>query len=484
MCGIVGVVNESREAGPDIFFACTEMQHRGKESGGIAVFDEEAGYMDKHIGMGDMAQVFMGKSAASLRGKIGIGHVRYSNTGSSSLKNAQPVIGFFRGKEFACGHNGNLVNTKALMNECSMVNRFFDSDCSDTRVVAGMISQSRAASFKEALLEVLPKLEGAFCFLFLCDGNLYAARDPYGFHPFQLGRRGRDCILASESMVFDHLSIESPSRVERSAEFERDISPGELFIAGRSGEYSMMWSEPKNLKFDIFEYIYFLRPDSKVYGVRVELARRMMGRYLAEEQPAEADIIVPVRSSGSAASRGYAERMREMGYLCKEEPEGLFRPNVVGRVWVEPFQEIREEYLRLKFNIIPELIDGRDVIVVDDSIVRGNTIKRIVKLMRQGGARKVHVRISCPPYMWPDIYGNDTYKDYQNDRLVALTLMGDAAAIAKSIGVDSLGYLSLEKTKRAILAVKEPGSILDMDSFYDGVFTKKYPAGTGDYIIR
>jgi amidophosphoribosyltransferase len=480
MCGIVGIHNEKRQAGSDLFVGLTTEQHRGKESGGIVTsrFNE----IYRHVGMGEIAQVFMGVSANTLPGRVGIGQVRYSNTGSSTLENAQPMTGTFRGSEFAVAHNGNLVNTSDLLKECALGGISLREDCSDTKIVAALIALSRAPTFQLALMEVLPKLQGAFSFVFLYQDVIYAARDAYGFHPLQIGRRGDDFIVSSESNVFDQLNIEVAGE-EKYARFFKEVNPGEIAIISDRGLEVARWSEPQEFKFDIFEYIYFLRPDSKVHGVRVELARRRMGYYLALEHPADVDLVVPVSSSGRAAGMGYYTQLRRMGVQCEYEPEGLFRPNVVGRVYIEPFQELREQYLRIKFNVIPELVEGRRLVVVDDSIVRSNTMSRIVKLLRRAGAREIHVRVSCPPYRWPCIYGNDTYKDFINNRLIAQRLGSNIEAIAKHLGADSLGYLSLQHTKQAILDVKEEGSPLTEDSFYDAPFTGDYPAGTGDYKI-
>jgi len=483
MCGIVGVVNEKRQAGSDIFISETSLQHRGKESAGIAVDDGECG-ISCHVGKGETLSAFAGKSANSLPGRIGVGQVRYSNTGSSTLKNAQPVLDCYQNEKFALVHNGQLTNKRELESECARYGQRLDGDCTDTAVVARLIAQSQAPTFADALLEVLSKLRGSFCFIALHQRTLYAIRDRYGVHPLQLGMRGNDIIVASESCGIDHLSIEEDGQ-EKMAHVLREVQPGEMVTIRSDGSIdSLQWMEPAALKFDIFEYIYFLRPDSKVQGVVVELARRRMGYYLAEEHPRNG-LVVPVSSSGNAAGFGYYLRAYELGYDVALEPQGLFKPNTAGRAWVLPYEDERKDYLRIKFNIVGdgELIRGRDVILVDDSIVRSITAERLVTLMRNAGARSVHVRSASPMYLWPDIYGNDTYKDYLEGSLIARELHGDVGAIMRSIGADSLGYLSLEKTKRAILDVAEPGSPLTMDSFHDAVFTGEYALGKGDFEI-
>jgi amidophosphoribosyltransferase len=349
-----------------------------------------------------------------------------------------------------------------------------------------MLERSRAEIFKDALLEILPKLQGAFCFVFLYDKKIYAARDPHGFHPLQLGRRGNDHIVVSESCAIDHLSIEVKNE-QKTASFVRDINPGELVVIGENGLESIEWAKARQLSIDIFEFIYFLRPDSKVYGVVIELARRKMGCYLAEDHPPPSKeqkfLVVPVNRSGSAAAWGYFLRAKELGFDVEYEPEGLFRPNDSGRVWVMPYEEIRLEYLGIKFNIIEELVSGRNLIAVDDSIVRGPTAKRVISLLRRAKPQSVHFRVTAPQYYWPDIYGNDTYKDYLRNNLIARRLNGDVSKIAEEIGADSLGYLSLKKTKQAILDVKDDTSPLNLHSFHDAVFTGFYRAGKGDFII-
>lgn len=485
MCGVVGIWNESRQAGSDAFWGCRAQNHRGRGSSGVAVYDEDTGFIHRKVGMGEIPQVFMGTSASSLRGRVAIGHVRYPNTGLNNLQNAQPEFGRFGKGEFGLGHNGNLVNTKSLKRSCELSGISLDRECSDTKVIAAMIARSRVPTFKEALLEVLPKLEGAFCLVALHEGKIYAARDPYGFHPLQLGARGNDRLIVSESCAIDHLSLETDSE-QKIANFVREVEPGEILVVGDDGEESIKnWSVPKPLSFDIFEFIYFLRPDSTVYDVVVELARRKMGYYLAEEHGMDG-LVVPVNRSGSAAAWGYYNHALELGYDVEYEPEGLFRPNDEGRVWTEAVLDVRKEYLGAKFNVIEELVRGKVLIVVDDSMVRGETGARYINLCRRAGAREIHVRLSSDQYTWPDIYGNATYADYRDNNLIARRMGGDVKAIARKIGADSVEYLSLGSVKQAIMDVIPEGSScpLTKDSFHDAVFTGNYRAGTGDFDIK
>jgi len=487
MCGIFGIRNECRPAGPDIFVGCKALQHRGKESGGIATYGKITGVMDRHVGMGEMPLVFANRKAETLRGRVGVGHVRYSNTGSSSIHNAQPIFGYYDHEEFALCFNGQIINMNELLDEFGEDYRdglnAKDEDCSDTQLVVDLIAVSAAASFQDALVDVFRKLKGAFCFVILYKGEIYAARDSHGVHPLQVARRGNDYIVASESCAFDHLEVADDEAGIQTPRFIGDVRPGGLVVIGESGLRSHMWTAPCEFKFDIFEIIYFLRPDSKIHGVRVAIARRKMGYYLAEEHPTEG-LIVPVKSSGEHHAWGYFLRLKEMGCDVEWEPDALLRPNTSGRIWVEPYEEVRQKYLREKFNAIGELISGRDVTLVDDSIVRGTTISRIIALCRRAGARSVHVRSGSDMYSNPDIYGNDTFKDYVKGTLIARRFNGDVARIAEAIGADSMGYLSLGKIKQAILDVAERGSVFTMDSFHDAVFTGNYALGTGDFDIK
>jgi amidophosphoribosyltransferase len=488
MCGIVGIFNESRPAGSDIFVASMAQQHRGRESVGIATYDETSKTTDYHVGMGDVLQVFADEKGRNLRGMIGIGHVRYSNTGSSSLQNSQPVCGDFHGvgDEFMLGHNGQIVNLNEIRgilkrNNCAPPDYDVWEDCSDTRLVADLISCSGQVRFEDALVETFKILQGAFCFVVLYHDKIYAARDRHGVHPLQIGRRDNDYFVSSESCAFSHLEVEDDERV-RTARFVRDIKPGEMIVIDKQGVHSYMWAQSGELKFDIFELIYFLRPDSNVHGVDVFQARRRMGEYLAMEHPTQG-LIIPIERSGKHHGRGYYLKLKELGLDVEYDSDAIVRSDV-GRVWMLPNEDERLKYLRTKFNVIEKLVANKELTLVDDSIVRGLTIKHIVSLCRRAGARKVHVRSGSDQYLWPDIYGNDTYKDYLDNRLIARRLNGDVRKIAEEIGADSVGYLSLENTKRAILDVAEPGSPFTMDSFHDAVFSGEYALGTGDYVIK
>ncbi len=492
MCGLIGIVNSDREAVTDLYLGLLSMQHRGKESAGIATTtgrDE----IRRAGGVGELPQAFWGeeisgeagsppppeegspssmrnllpRSLGPLAGRIGIGHVRYGTTGSTGRGNIQPVYGTYHGHDFCLAHNGNLVNTPRLRRITKS-----PEDVSDTRVIADLLSLSSAPSFEEALIETVGRLEGAFSLILLFGGKVFGVKDPLGLHPLQIGRRKGDRIIASESCAFDLLG----------ADLDRDIMPGELVVLDDAGCRSVRWTEESTLRIDIFEYIYFLRPDSVVHGAEAGTARYHMGRALAAEHPVEADIVVPVSDSGNHAALGYYEGMIAAGFSPEFRPWALCRPHTVSRTFIEPVQEKREQYLRLKFNPRPRELEGKSVVVIDDSVVRANTMRVVAGLLREGGTRQVHAVISSPMYRYPDFYGIDTYRI--RDELIARRLNGSVPAIARELGnLDSLGYLSLEATEKAVLAAARAGSELTTGSFYTGPFTGEYPAGTGVFSV-
>ncbi len=495
MCGIIGVRNEDREAAPDLYFGLLSMQHRGKESAGIVAGSPRGGFRFEG-GLGELPQAFWGNgsggaraqgvadprgdetsesvhsllplSLGALAGRIGIGHVRYGTAGGGTLDDVQPVRGVFRGKDFYVAHNGNLVNARELREAVGS-----PAECSDTRVIADLIAASSAQAFEDALLAVLSRLAGAFSLVLLFDGKIYAVKDPYGFHPLQVGLRGGDHIVASESCAFDLLE----------ADLVRDLEPGEMLVLDERGCTSSIWAKRRCLKIDLFEYIYFLRPDSIVHGAEAGQARYFMGRALAEEHPVRADMVVPVSDSGNHAALGYYEGMRARGHDIEFRPWALFRPHTVSRTFIEPFQEKRQQYLRLKFNPRPSEIRGKRLAVVDDSIVRANTLKVVSRLLRSAGASEIHVVISSPMYLHPDIYGIDTYRTRKE--LIASRFQGSVSDIARELGgLAYLGHLSLEATQEAVLRAVRVPSGLGAHSFYTGPFTGEYPAGTGDLEVE
>jgi len=461
MCGIIGLVNEGQNAATDLYVGLLAMQHRGKESAGIVI--QSANDLVKLNGMGEVPQVFFEESLASLNGSIGIGQVRYSTFGDTAYENIPPARGKFRGFDFYLAHNGNLVN----VNELRKITHSRPKS-SDTQVIADLISDSSAVDFTEAVVETLLKLRGSFNLIFIFNETLYAFRDSFGFHPLQLGKRGNNYIIASESCVFSHLG----------AELVKDFSPGELIIINKDGIQNHQIF-PSNLKFDIFEYIYFLRPDSIVHGVEAGLARYFMGRALAEEHPVLADVMIPIPDSGNEAALGYYEYMLDKKIRMEFRPWALFRPHTVSRTFIEPVQSKREYYLHLKFNPRPLQLKGKSVLAIDDSLVRGNTIARVIKLLKNAGARSVSVLVASPMYRFPDFYGIDTYR--VKDEIIAKKLNGDLRRVKETLGIDHLNYLSMEKTIDSVLKARGENSVLTKDNFYTGPFTGEYPAGAGDF---
>ena len=480
MCGVVGIWNWRRPAAADTYVALKALQHRGKESAGITSFDGNSIF--SHVGMGEIPQALPPGSLAFLPGKVAIGHTRYSTTGGSSAENAQPVRGFFRGQEFFVGHNGNLINTRELLYETKPHGFRLDAECSDTRVIAALISSSRKREFKEAVAEVLQKLRGAFNLIFLFEGEVVAVRDAFGFHPLQLGEREEGFITASESCVFDHLG----------AKFVKDIAPGEVIVIDSKGNIeSITWDKNGSLHIDIFEYIYFSRPDSVVHGVEAGAARYLMGRFLADEHPVEADVIIPIPDSGNEAALGYYERMLERGSTAKFRPWALFRPHTVSRTFIEPVAALRREYLRLKFNPRPTQLKGLRVAAIDDSMVRGTTEEVLSGLFWAAGVKELYSLKASPVYMHEDIYGIDTYRIKRE--LIGKECGGDVNKILAELKrriknhyrgcklPTYLGYLSLDATIRAVLEAQGNSQELDDNSFYTGPFTGIYPAGKGDF---
>ena len=481
MCGIVGVHNAKRPVAGDLYVALMNLQHRGKESAGIATFDGVN--MKSHVGMGEVPQAFVPDSLNDLAGKIGIGHTRYSTAGFSSIENAQPIRGLFKGREFFLAHNGNLINSRVLSREAGLSGIKLDSDCSDTRVIAALVSASKKARFEDAVMDVLPILQGSFNLLFIFNGTIIATKDSFGFHPLQVGERGEGYIISSESCVFDHLN----------AKLIRDISPGEMVIINdkKSPEF-ITWTENSGLSFDIFEYIYFLRPDSVVHGVEAGEARYRMGQYLADEYPLDVDIVIPIPDSGNEAALGYYERMLEKGAEVQFRPWALFRPHTVSRTFIEPVQAIRREYLKLKFNPRQKQLEGKRVAAIDDSLVRGTTEEFLDVIMHEAGVRELYSLKSSPVYASEDIYGIDTYRIARE--LIGKECEGDAERVLTelrrrvqtriySCGLPtSLDYLSLDSTIQAVLDSRGKNSDLTEDSFYTGPFTGIYPAGKGDIV--
>ncbi|KKS38953.1 MAG: amidophosphoribosyltransferase [Candidatus Sungbacteria bacterium RIFCSPLOWO2_12_FULL_41_11] len=459
MCGILGIVSESGEVSQDIYAGLWSLQHRGKEGAGIATYDGNV-YHEKR-GMGTVEVVFGGEVLSGLLGKIGIGHVRYSTAGGSTLENVQPIQGLFKSVPFWIAHNGNLTNTKKLRQECVKQGYFFRTT-TDTEIIASLIYFNESFGFEEALYRALSRVEGTYALVVLYKDVIYGMRDLTGNRPLVYGEGRGIKVLASESATCDVLGMK----------YLFDVRPGEIIVMKQgslSGAYGdqMFCSTAEAFqkqKFCVFEYVYFLRPDSIFDGRRAQRVREEMGRNLWRESAVDADIVVPVPDSGNFAACGLA---KEAGLPIEM---ALFRSHYVGRTFIEPLQERREKGMRIKLNVIPELVEGKRVVVVDDSIVRSTVIKRVINMLREAGAREIHTRISSPPYKYPCYYGIDTYR--VENELIAKRLNGDVEAIRKEIGADSLHYLSLEGLRRSVMEV--PGNKLKANNFCDACFSGNY----------
>jgi amidophosphoribosyltransferase len=399
--------------------------------------------------MGQVADIFTPKALSKLPGRAAIGHTRYSTCGDSGINNAQPLTVECNKGQLAIAHNGNLTNAAAIRARLEAEGSIFQTT-SDTEVILHLLAQSRASQFEAALEEALSQVEGAYSLLLLTPDSLYAIRDPRGFRPLALGRLpdGAACF-ASETCAFDLIG----------AQFERDVAPGEwvrLTGGNRAAPQTHRFAAPRQKRQCVFEHVYFARPDSQVFERSVQLSREEMGRRLAQEAPAEADLVVPVPDSGVAAALGYAA---EAGLPCRF---GLIRSHYVGRTFIEPSQQIRDFGVKLKLNPVRRLLEGKRVVLVDDSIVRGTTSRKIVTMIRDAGAREVHVRISCPPTISPCYYGVDTPSKQE---LIASSQT--IAQICASIGADSLAYLSLAGLDASVDNRE--------DSFCKACYTGRYP---------
>ena len=434
-CGVFGVWAPGEEVAKLTYFGLYALQHRGQESAGIAVSDGHQIVVYKDMGL--VAQVFDESHLNALSGHVAVGHTRYSTTGSSTWENAQPTFRSTASGGVALGHNGNLVNTgdlAQLVDELAVAHGElllpgFDTSqaTSDTDLVTTLLAHDDSPTLHDAALRVLPKLRGAFSLVFMDERTLYAARDPQGIRPLVLGRLERGWVVASESAALDIVG----------AAFIREVEPGELVVIDEEGLRSTRYADaaPKGC---IFEYVYLARPDTAIAGRSVHTTRVEVGRRLAHESPVEADLVIPVPESGTPAAIGYAQ---ESGIPYAQ---GLVKNAYVGRTFIQPSQTIRQLGIRLKLNPLREVIEGRRLVVVDDSIVRGNTQRALVRMLREAGAAQVHVRISSPPVKWPCFYGIDFATRAE---LVANGLALDE--IRQSIGADSLAYVSLDELVEA-----------------------------------
>lgn len=426
-CGVFGIFNpDGTEAASTISYGLASLQHRGQESCGIAVCDTEGpkGNMNVHKGMGLVHEVLKEKNLAKLKGNLGVGHVRYSTTGAAVLHNAQPlVLNYIKGT-LALAHNGNLVNTEELREELARTGAIFQTT-TDSEVIAYEIARARVhtKTVEEAIRQTASRIKGAYGIVIASPRKLIGVRDPLGLKPLCLGKKGESCILASESCALSAVG----------AQFVRDVLPGEIVTISRKGIFSDLHLQQEQHAHCIFEYIYFARLDSTLDKIPVYTSRKKAGAALAKAWPAEADLVTGVPDSGITAAQGYAE---ESGI-----PFGpaFYKNSYVGRTFIKPAQKEREAGVRLKLSVLKQAVHGKDIVLVDDSIVRGTTISNLIRLLKQAGAGKVHVRISSPPFLYPCYFGTDIPSNRQ-----LLAASHSTEEIRQLIGADSLGYMRVE----------------------------------------
>ncbi len=444
-CGVFGVYAPGQDAARLTYFGLFALQHRGQESAGMAVSDGQTVTVFKELGL--VAQVFDERTLAGLSGHLSIGHTRYSTTGSPRWENAQPAYRQVEATGIALAHNGNLTNTAELARMLASNGSSTDSELMTEAIAAATRpGRSDARELEQALCATLPGFAGAFSLVVMDQGRLIGVRDPHGFRPLCLGRIEGGWVLASETAALDIVA----------ADFVREIAPGEMIVIDAGGPRSFWPFEPAPPRLCLFEFVYFARPDSNLYGQNVHAARRRMGELLAGQAPVEADAVVPVPESGIPAAQGFAAASG-LPYT-----DGLVKNRYVGRTFIDPAPGMRERGIRMKLNPMPELLQDRRVVLVDDSIVRGTTTRRLVEMVRDAGAREVHLRISSPPYRSPCYYGMDT-----SDVSTLVAAGRDVAEVCDYVGADSLAYLELDALIRATGA--------PADGFCTACLTGEYP---------
>ncbi|MCI7227344.1 Amidophosphoribosyltransferase precursor [uncultured Clostridium sp.] len=458
-CGVFGMYDlDGKDVAASIYYGLFALQHRGQESCGIAVSETNGpkGKVTSYKGMGLVNEVFTGDELERMKGDIGVGHVRYSTAGASTRENAQPLVLNYVKGTLALAHNGNLINAPELRKELAYSGAIFQTTI-DSEVVAYHIARERVKTknVESAVLNAMKKIRGAYSLVIMSPRKLIGARDPYGFKPLCIGRRDNAYIITSETCALETLG----------AEYIRDVEPGEVVTITKDGiksDTSMCLPKEQQARC-IFEYIYFARPDSHIDGVSVYGSRIKAGRFLAMDSPVEADIVVGVPESGNAAAMGYA---MESGI-----PYGtaFVKNSYVGRTFIKPKQSTRESSVKIKLNVLREAVAGKRVIMIDDSIVRGTTSDRIVKMLRDAGAREVHMRVSSPPFLWPCYFGTDVPA---REQLIAYNR--SVEEIRQMIGADSLGYLQIDRLKELVNGL----------DICQGCFTGKYPMEPPEDDIR
>ncbi|HEY6362742.1 MAG TPA: amidophosphoribosyltransferase [Vicinamibacterales bacterium] len=452
-CGVFGIFGHP-EASNLTYLGLYALQHRGQESAGIAASD---GTMIRHSkAMGYVNDAFDAEALATLPGHLAVGHVRYSTAGESKVSNAQPIVVDSMHGQFAICHNGNLVNAGELKDALVRQGAIFQTN-SDTEVVVHLFARSREDGAEAAIIDAISQVRGAFSFVMMTKDKVIGARDPHGFRPLVIGQLGDAWVVCSETCALDLIG----------ATYARDVEPGEVVVASRNGLKSVKPYAPAPSSQCVFEHVYFARPDSYVFGESVNEVRTDLGRRLAREAPVEADVIVPIPDSGVCAAVGYADAS---GIPMRM---GLIRNHYVGRTFIQPQQSIRHFGVKVKLNPVKSIIEGKRVVLVDDSIVRGTTSRKIVRMVRSAGAREVHMRISCPPTISPCFYGVDTPR---RSELIAAT--HSLEEIRKYLDADSLAYLSLEGLTGAV----KGGSSKYCTSCYTGVYPVAFPRDEAAYL--
>ena len=452
-CGVFGIFGNP-EAANLTYLGLYALQHRGQESAGIVSADGEKMHLSR--AMGHVADAFDERTLEGLPGHLAIGHTRYSTAGDSNLLNAQPILIDCAHGQIAIAHNGNLVNARELRDQLVRDGSIFQTS-SDTEVVLHLYARSREHTVEDALIESISEVRGAFSFVLLTKDRLIAARDPHGFRPLALGRLGDAHIVCSETCALDLIG----------ATYVRDVEPGELLVIGEGGVRSLRPFPAAPLAHCIFEHVYFARPDSYVFGRSVNEVRTELGRVLARESAPEADVVSPIPDSGVCAASGFAE---VSGIPMQF---GLIRNHYIGRTFIQPQQAIRHFSVRVKLNPVRSILEGKRVVLVDDSIVRGTTSRKIVKMVKAAGAREVHLRISCPPTLSPCYYGVDT-----PDRNELIAANHTLEEIRQFIGADSLAYLSLG----GLMSAVKPDGGSYCSSCYTGVYPVAFPRDERAYL--
>lgn len=441
-CGVIGVFGH-KDAAQLAYLGLYALQHRGEESAGIVSSDGKKVHQQK--GMGLVGNVFNEDNLKKLKGHIAIGHVRYSTTGSSTVKNVQPLLMNHKKGFIAVAHNGNITNSVELRDELEDSGSILQTTM-DSELIIHLLVKDQKNNYRHKIGPITSKIEGAFSFVLMVNDSIYAIRDPHGFRPLCLGKIGNAYVVASETCALDMMQ----------AKYLRDIEPGETLIIDKNGLASIKPADTKTPASCIFEYIYFARPDSTIFTKSVYLTRKNLGRALAKESPAEADIVMPIPDSGTYAALGYAEESKipfEIGFI---------RNHYIGRTFIQPSQLVRDFKVRVKLNPVTEVIKGKRIVIVEDSIVRGTTSRGRVRALRDAGAKEIHMRVSCPPLISPCFYGIDF--PTKKELIAANHSIED---IRKFIGVDSLNYLSLEGMLGAMMLPK--------DNFCTACFTGNYP---------